>query len=146
MMFESNMICMACGYQGSIDAQGVSIEDSRLDGFRYLGHDSLMGTMHYRCSRCHSFLKVDPMDILKMYSTGQLTVGRPGKDSCIISEDNNLLRLLPDIIKDGVLRLTRYIRGSHISNSDTETLFTNSPRAGFSGSDDLDKSEIQASQ
>lgn len=104
------IICMDCGYQGSFDTQEVSIENTRQDCFKYFKHNPFTSAMHYQCPECNSYLKVDPMDIFKMYPVkGHPHPGRPGKDTNSISVDTNFLWQLPGMIKDGVRGLKRYI-------------------------------------
>lgn len=109
-MLAANMICIVCGCRGSIDEQEVSIEPSRQDGFKYLGHDAFTGAMHYQCPECNSYLNVDPMDMFKTYPVkGQPGPGNPEKDTYRVSADNVSLWQLAGVIKDGVFGLTRYI-------------------------------------
>lgn len=110
-MLASQMICMPCGYQGSIDTQCASIGNSRSETFRYLGHNPFSGEMHYQCPECKSCLNVDPADIFKMDpARGLLSAGLLEKDPYSFSVDTvDFLWQLPVTIKDGVRGLTRYI-------------------------------------
>lgn len=109
-MLASQIICVACGYHGSLDTQAVSIENSRSDCFKCLGNDFFTGAMYYQCPECNSYLNVDPMDILKMDpARGQPNPGHPAKYPYSVWADTDFLRQLPGMIKDGMLGLTRYI-------------------------------------
>ena len=110
-MLASQIICMACGYQGSFDTQEVAMECSDQDCFKYLGNDPYTGAMHYQCSECKSYLDIDPMHILRIDPTrGQLSLGQPVKNTNSASMDTAFFLQLPGMIKDGMLGLTRYIR------------------------------------
>ena len=110
-MLASQIICMACGYQGSFGTQEISMEGSNQACFKYLGNDPFTGAMHYQCSECKSYLDVDPVHILRIDpARGQLSLGEPGKNTYRASMDTDFLLQLPGMIKDGVLGMTRYIR------------------------------------
>ena len=109
-MLAHQILCMACGYQGSFDTQEIAIENSRSDCFTFLGHNPFTSTMHYKCPECNFYLEVDPMDIFKVYPVkGRPYLGRPGEDMSSVSMDIDFLWKLPGMIKDGVLELTKYI-------------------------------------
>ena len=109
-MSASQILCMACGYQGSFGTQEISMELSMQYSFKYLGNDPFTGAMHYQCPECKSHLDVDPMHILRINpARGQLNLGQPRKNVHRASMDTDFLWQLPGMIKDGLLGMTRYI-------------------------------------